>query len=101
MLRALEPDDPRPPLAYRVPWCIDRADQKHPLVTNGGATAADFVRVFIDSSRFAPETALWGQMLPGESSEVCLCDLDPEDAVVTVAWFAPDSGIEYVWRFTI
>lgn len=98
MLRALDPDEPRPPLAYRVPWRIDRADERHPRITNGGLAAVDFVRVFLDL-RGATTTEHWGQMLPGETAELCLCDGDPDDTVVTLSWFRPDDGQEYLWRF--
>lgn len=101
MLRAIDPDEPHPPIAYRVPWHVDRAARPHPVVTNASASALDFVRVFVDDSRWRVETSLWGQMLPGESSDVCLCELDPDDAIVTLAWFRPDNGLEYVWRFVV
>ena len=38
-------------------------------------------------------------MMPGESAELCLCALDPDDCIVTVAWFRPHDGREYVWRY--
>jgi hypothetical protein len=38
-------------------------------------------------------------MLPGESAELCLCACDPDDVVATIAWFRPEDGGEYVWRF--
>lgn len=101
MLRALDPDEPRPPSAYRVPWRVDRTSRTHPRATNASERPLDFVRVFIGRSAGGPETALWGRMLPGESAEVCLCDLDPDDTVVTLAWFRPENGLEYVWRFVV
>jgi hypothetical protein len=87
--------------ANRVPWRVDHVYGTHSLVTNAGDTALDFVRVFVDSSSFAPQTELWGQMLPGETVELCLCDHDLEDVVVTLCWFRPETGIEYVWRFLV
>ena len=99
MLRVLDPEDR--PSAYRVPWRVDRVYDTHPLVTNASTSAVDFVRVFVDSGRFAPETELWGQMLPGETAELCLCDHDPADVVVTLGWFRPETGLEYVWRFVL
>lgn len=101
MLRALEPDEFRPPPAYRVPWRVDRVYGTHPLVANVSDTALDFVRVFVDGERVTVATQLWGQMLPGETAELCLCDLDQDDVVVTLAWFRPETGIEYVWRFVL
>ena len=40
-------------------------------------------------------------MLPGETVELCLCDHDPADVVVTLGWFRPETGLEYVWRFVV
>lgn len=99
MLRALDPDEPRPPLAYRVPWRVDRADERHPLVTNSSPVTLDFVRVFTDAGPSTTEH--WGQMPPGDTAELCLCDADPDSAVVTIAWFRPDDGEEYLWRFVM
>lgn len=90
--------------AYLVPWRVERLHDSHSLVTNAGATPLDVVRVFVQVGA-APggsgriETHLWGGMMPGESAELCLCALDPEDCVVTVAWFRPRDGREYVWRY--
>lgn len=99
MLQVLDPDD-HPP-AYRVPWRVDNVHETHPFITNDGRTAVDFVRVFVDSTRFSSETQFWGQMLPGETAELCLCDHDPDDMVVTVGWIRPETGVEYVWRFVV
>ncbi len=100
MLRALEPDESRPLPAYPVPWRVDRLFGSHPLVTNVSDEPADFVRVFVESGRDAA-TAHWGQLVPGETAELCLCDVDPDDATVTLAWFRPETGVEYVWRFVM
>lgn len=40
-------------------------------------------------------------MLPGETAEMCLCDIDADTAVVTLAWFRPDDGAEHPWRFVL
>lgn len=102
MLRALDPDEAHPPFAYRVPWRVDRIDGRHPLITNAGSAALDFVRVFIHHG-VAATTEHWGQMPPGDAAEVCLCDADADadTAVVTLAWFRPDDGEEYLWRFVV
>lgn len=100
MLRALQPDDPPPPPAYRVPWRVDQVYDRHPLVTNAGPAAVDFVRVFIDLG-IGSTTEHWGQMPPGDTAELCLCDADPDDASVTIAWFRPDDGEEYLWKFVM
>ncbi len=99
MQRVLDPEDHSS--AYPVPWRVDRVYDTHPLITNDSGSAVDFVRVFLDSALSRPETAFWGQMLPGETVELCLCDHDVADVVVTVGWFRPETGVEYVWRFVV
>jgi len=94
MLRTLEVGGSRP---YRVPWLVDRSTAAHPLITNSGAEPADFVRVFTSEGR----TDHWGQLLPGESAQLCLCEVDLDAVVVTLCWFRPSTGIEYVWRFVL
>lgn len=86
------------PAAYRVPWHVSRADPAHPLVINHAAEPADFVRVFRDDAG-RDRTQLWGQVLPAEQIEVCLCAADLDEVIVTVAWFRQADGLEYVWRF--
>lgn len=100
MLRALEPGDAVPPSAYPVPWRVDRSVAAHPVVVNASRDPLDFVRAFIDHPRVC-ETELWGRMLPGEGAQLCLCDIEVADAVLTIAWFRPETGDEYVWRFTV
>jgi len=101
MLRPIDPNELPPPPAYRVPWRVVRADATHPIVVNDGRDAADFVRVFRDNGGTAERTQLWGQVLPAEEIELCLCSAGPHEAVVTVAWFRPIDGLEYVWRFVV
>lgn len=98
MLHIVDREDPS---AYRVPWRVDRLYDTHPLLTNAGDGPLDLVRVFVDSTRFFPETEFWGKILPGETVELCLCDHDPEDVVVTLSWFRPETGVEYVWRCVV
>ena len=43
MLRTLDASRSRP---YRVPWQVDRRDERHPVVRNASGEPADFVRVF-------------------------------------------------------
>lgn len=99
MLHPLNPSDAVPPTAYRVPWKILRDDSAHPVVINHGREPADFVRVFRDDLTGAERTQLWGQVLPTERMELCLCAADLDEVVVTLAWFRPSDGLEYVWRF--
>lgn len=101
MLRLLDTDESRPPPAYRVPWGVDRSGGAHALIANESTVALDFVRVFLDVDGVSVGTQLWGQMLPGEKSELCLCDVDLDRVVVTLAWFRPENGLEYVWRFVL
>lgn len=42
-----------------------------------------------------------GQVLPGETVELCLCASDPDEAVVSIAWFRQRDGLEYLWRFVV
>lgn len=101
MLRSVGPADSPPPLAYRVPWRIARDDPSHPVVANDDIEPADFVRVFHDDVTGGERTQLWGQVLPAEHIELCLCGIDLEEVVVTIAWFRPSDGLEYVWRFVV
>ncbi|MGN7862176.1 hypothetical protein ACTJI8_16450 [Microbacterium sp. 22303] len=96
-------DPPQPPLpqpSYPVPWHVDRRDRTHPMVTNRGATV-QFARVFARTSRAPGRTLMWGHVEHGEQMEVCLCDTDVDDVVVTLAWFRPEDGHEYIWRFVV
>ncbi|REJ04342.1 hypothetical protein DY023_15695 [Microbacterium bovistercoris] len=87
--------------AYRVPWRILRDERAHPVVLNVGDEPVDFVRVFRDDPSTGIVTDLWGQVLPAERLELCLCSADLDDVVVTLAWFRPEDGLEYVWRFVV
>ncbi|WP_194422003.1 hypothetical protein [Microbacterium abyssi] len=100
MLRPIDPSETPPPVAYRVPWFVRRTDPRHPVLVNGSAESADFVRVFRDD-RSGERTQLWGQVLPSEDIELCLCAAEVDDVVVTIAWFRPADGLEYVWRFVV
>ena len=100
MLRPIDPSETPRSHAYRVPWLITRSDPSHPVVSNGSAESADFVRVFRDDQS-SESTQLWGQVLPSEDIELCLCAADLDEVVVTLAWFRPTDGLEYVWRFVV
>ena len=84
-----------------MPWAIDRANPAHPGVTNEGRDPADFVRVFHAGVDGEERTQFWGQVLPGERVELCLCTADLDEVVVTVAWFRQQDGQEYVRRFVV
>ncbi|MDA4895346.1 MULTISPECIES: hypothetical protein [Microbacterium] len=92
--------DQSPPPAYAVPWDVDRRDRLHPVITNL-STEADFVRVFASSPAGPQQTQLWGRVRSGQQLEICLCEADVDDTVLTLAWFRPSDGLEYVWRFVV
>ncbi|UNK71965.1 hypothetical protein [Microbacterium sp. H1-D42] len=101
MLHPIDPPQPARPVAYCVPWVITRSDREHPIVMNAGREPVDFVRVFRDDIDDQRVVDLWGQVLPAETMELCLCASDPDEVVVTVAWFRQADGLEYVWRFVV
>lgn len=68
---------------------------------NAGREPVDFVRVFRDDVDDQKVVDLWGQVLPAETMELCLCASDADEVVVTVAWFRQADGLEYVWRFVV
>jgi hypothetical protein len=70
------------------------------MITNGGEDIR-FVRVFARASSDPGRTQLWGHVRRGDQMEVCLCDADVDDIVITLAWFRPEDGLEYVWRFVV
>ncbi|GAA5150917.1 hypothetical protein GCM10025768_16630 [Microbacterium pseudoresistens] len=70
------------------------------MLTNG-ARPLDFVRVFTGEGVGPARTRLWGRVRAGEQLEICLCDVDRDDVVLTIAWFRPGDGLEYVWRFVV
>lgn len=92
---------PKLPTTYRLPWHVSRDDRMHPSVVNASDEPADFVRVFHARRDDGTATELWGQVLPSEKVELCLCAADLDDVVVTLAWFRPSDGLEYVWRFVV
>lgn len=42
-----------------------------------------------------------GAGAPHQTVELCLCESDIDDVVVTIAWFRQLDGLEYVWRFVV
>lgn len=102
MLQPVDPSQTPPPASYRVPWSVVRDDSTHPVVVNASAEATDFVRVFHEADGSTRETTqLWGQVLPAERIELCLCDADLDEVIVTLAWFRQSDGLEYLWRFVV
>ena len=70
-------------------------------MTNHSGDALDFVRVFREDASGQEQFELWGQVLPRERVELCLCTADIDGVVVTVAWFRQADGLEYVWRIVV
>lgn len=101
MPHPFDPTRTPPPKAYCVPWVVTRSDRAHPLVLNAGLEPVDFVKVMRSDASPADLVDLWGQVLPAETIELCLCDSGQEDVVVTIAWFRQYDGLEYVWRFVV
>lgn len=101
MLHPIDPSQPPPPSAYCVPWVITRRDRAHPVVMNAGREAVDFVRVLRSDASQQELVDLWGQVLPAETVELCLCECDLDAVVITIAWFRQHDGLEYVWRFVV
>lgn len=101
MPHPIEPAPSRLAAAYSVPWVITRTDRTHPTVMNGGLEPVDFVKVMRSDAHPGDLVELWGQVLPAETIELCLCDSRLDDVVVTIAWFRQHDGLEYVWRFVV
>lgn len=100
MLIPLNPFHSPAPLAYRVPWVVDRSDESHPVIINMSAEPADFVRVLRDDLA-ADADMLHGSVEPGRSFSVCLCDADLDTVTVTVCWFRGGTDDEFTWRFVV
>jgi len=101
MLHSIDISQPAPPTAYCVPWVVTRGDRTHPVVMNAGKEAVDFVKVLRTDAQDGRLVDLWGQVLPTETIELCLCDSNVDDVVITIAWFRQRDGLEYVWRFVV
>ena len=101
MLHPTDPSHSPLSVAYGVPWVVTRTDRTHPTVMNAGLEPVDFVKVMRSDASPADLVDLWGQVLPAETIELCLCDSDVDDVVVTIAWFRQHDGLEYVWRFVV
>lgn len=101
MLHPADTPEPPQPAAYCVPWLVTRRDRSHPTVRNAGGEPVDFVKVLRSDADHGRAIELWGQVLPSETIELCLCGADPDDIVITIAWFRQQDGLEYVWRFVL
>jgi len=101
MLHPFDANRPVRPLAHRVPWVVIRSDRTHPVVMNGSSDPVDFVTVLRSDAGEGPRVELWGQVLPSETIELCLCPPGEDDVVVTLTWFRHWDGLEYVWHFVV
>jgi hypothetical protein len=84
-------------LAYPLPWAVDRTHEFHPRITNVSDETVRAVRAF----RADRPTTHIGTLASGRTVELCLCDADLDEAVVTLSWFRDDTGLEYVWGFVL
>jgi len=88
------------PLAYRVPFAVDRsnAPQRYYLV-NRSTETLDAVRLcLLGSGALLPLSTR--RLLPGAAlAFVVRGPALARDAVVVVRWFRPD-GDEYLWRIS-
>jgi hypothetical protein len=94
MLTAL---DTSPVSAYPLPWHVERMSDTHAIVFNRSPEPLDSVRAFHSDGA----TFRWGRLLPGDSIDLCLCDSDLDDLVLTLCWFRESSSSEYIWRFVM
>lgn len=100
MLRPLDPSESPAPLAYRVPWYVDRTDDAHPRVFNASDEPVEFVRLHLTDPACSLGPLI-GRLDPGESIELCLCAEDLDAVTVSVSWFRHGSDEEYAWRFVL
>ncbi|WP_029144475.1 hypothetical protein [Microbacterium luticocti] len=88
--------------AAALPWRVDRLYDTHALVTHTGQHPVDFVQAVVDARppgrRRVAAIAHWGQMLPGETAELCVCAHDAHP-LVRLLWFRPEDGAELTWAF--
>lgn len=101
MPHPIEPTPTSSPPPYAVPWLVARTDRTHSVITNAGLEPVDFVKVMRSDASSVDLVDLWGQVLPTEAIELCLCGSRLEGVVVTIAWFRQHDGLEYVWRFAV
>lgn len=87
--------------AHRTPWSVSWVYDTHPLVTNAGSRPLDFVRASVAETGCPGQLHHWGQMLPGETAELCLCAHDPDCTVVTLSWYCPDDARHAQWRLAL
>ena len=87
----------RRPVAYRVPWQVERADAPHYRIRNAGDQTLRGVTVSVfGTSRF--RVAAPAVVHPGAAVHATVDGLDPaRDTILVVRWFAPDGG-EYLWQ---
>lgn len=85
------------PLAYRVPWRVDRDRAPRFRIVNESTEPARGVTLALTGSAvmLAPAPRVVG---PGESIDVTIRGRDiARDTILIVRWFRTD-GQEYLWR---
>ncbi len=85
------------PLAYRVPWVVDRASAPDYRLVNAGDHELRGVSVSVlGSSTFTVSAP--AVVRPGAAVRATVSGADPSrDTILVVRWFAPD-GAEYLWQ---
>lgn len=84
-----------------LPWHVNRDDPHHPIVSYTGTGEARAVRLFVRDACACDATIRLGRVTRGERGRVCLCGVDIESALMSLAWIDGSGGDEYLWRFTV
>lgn len=87
----------RRPVAYRVPWRVERSAAPHYRIRNVGHDTLRGVTVSV-SGRSRLRVAAPVVVPPGVAIHATVSGPDPaRDTILVVRWFAPDSA-EYLWQ---
>ncbi|WP_119697254.1 hypothetical protein [Microbacterium halotolerans] len=86
---------------YAVPWKVDRADPRHPVMTNVSTEVLDTVRCFVGDRHGRARTDRFGSLRSGDAVQLCLCRADLPSTIVTLAWYRPGTDEEFLWRFVL
>lgn len=94
---ATGPARPPRPVAYRVPWRVDRRHAPTYRLINAGAEPLWGVSLSLSGPAMMPATAP-KRLVQGECLAITVRGRDIErDTVLFVRWFRP-GGEEYLWR---
>lgn len=98
-LRALDPDEAQPELAYRVPWRVDRTREPTLTIWNLGDEPLHGLRL----SMHGDGSVVFGmttRVQPGTNTTFRINGCLSPASVVTLRWFRPDES-EYLWRIAL